>query len=271
MANGLRRSCGSSAFFGALVRNILITVEYDGGAYAGWQTQPGLPTIQERLETELSRIACHPVKVTGSGRTDAGVHALGQTATFSTTSNVPLKAFVAGANSLLPPDISILSAAQAPEWLDARRSTLIKTYRYRIYNGTARSAVAGERAWWVSRNLDAAAMDEAAKLVAGTHDFGAFRSAGCDARHSVRTVSASRVIVRGGFLDYEISGNGFLRNMVRMIAGTLTEVGLGRLSVADVGRLLAGGGAGKGGPTAPAHGLTLLRVAYPHFDGDCYP
>lgn len=256
---------------GSHVRKILLTIQYDGSSYAGWQTQPGLPTIQQTLEDGLSRIACHPVRITGSGRTDAGVHAEGQTATFSTTSTAPLKAFVAGANSLLPPDISVLSARQAPDWLDARRSTLVKTYRYRIYNGGARSAVTGDRAWWVGRSLDVAKMDEAAALLAGTHDFGAFRAAGCDAKHAVRTVAASRITARGQCVDYEISGNGFLRNMVRMIAGTLCEVGLGRLSYGEVGELLAKSGETKGGPTAPAHGLTLMRVVYPYFDGDSYP
>lgn len=253
------------------MRNIRLTIEYNGSGFAGWQIQDNAPTIQGELEAALNKIAGHRVRLSGSGRTDSGVHALCQTANFKTESTAPLKAFVRGTNSILPAGISVVSAAEADEGFDSRRSVVIKAYVYRIYSSQARSADLGARSWWVPYALDVAKMDRAASLLVGTHDFGAFRSAGCDAAHSVRTVSASRVTKKGRLIEYEIMGNGFLRNMVRIIAGTLMEVGAGRKEVNDMLGLLESRDREMAGPTAPACGLTLKKVVYPPSGGETYP
>lgn len=253
------------------MRNIKLTIQYNGAAYNGWQAQPQLPTIQVALEEALARITGHPVRIGGSGRTDAGVHSAGQTANFTTTSTAPLKAFVLGMNSILPSDISILNASDEDERFDARRSVAHKCYRYRIYNAPARSAAVAGRVWWISHRLDLAAMERAAALIPGTHDFGAFRSTGCDANHTIRTVHASRLAVQKPLVTYEIIGRGFLRNMVRIVVGTLVEVGAGRMTPEEVATLLRDGGRSEAGPTAPAWGLTLHSVAYPASRGPIFP
>lgn len=254
------------------MRNVKLVISYEGARYAGWQTQVGDPTVQAALEEVLAKITGHPVRVRGSGRTDAGVHAEGQVANFFTGSSVPLKAFVRGANSMLPEDISILSAQDVPPDFDSRRSALFKVYRYSIRNSESRSAESARKSWWVSGRLDVAAMDRAAALFTGRHDFGAFRASGCDSAHAVRFMNSIRVTGSGGGdIVIEAVGKGFMRNMVRIIAGTLVETGMGRMTLAEVAALFEKPERAGAGITAPAHGLTLHRVVYPRLDGPAYP
>lgn len=252
------------------MRNIAITVEYLGRGYSGWQRQEGVPTIQETLEDALEKIACEKVRVKGSGRTDAGVNASGQVANFFTTSGAPLKAFVRGANCFLPPDISILSARDVPRDFDARRSALLKTYVYRVHCGQARPAL-DQRVYWLARKLDLSAVDRALAFFPGQHDFSAFRSAGCDATHTVRFLCAAALAKRGEVVEFTFTGKGFLRNMVRIMAGTVIEAGLGTRRPESVADLLRCGNRLHAGTTAPAEGLTLHRVTYPALEGNVYP
>jgi tRNA pseudouridine38-40 synthase len=256
------------------VRNIRLLLEYDGTAYEGWQSQPNGRTIQDVLEAALTALVKHPLRVTASGRTDAGVHALGQVANFHTDCRAPLKAFVRGTNALLPPDISVRRADEVSPDFDSRRSARGKTYRYRIFNAPTPSALTRRSNWWICGALDDEAMVRAAALLVGTHDFEAFRSSGCDAPHAVREIRSLEVKRHGPdgeLLDIEVTGNGFLRNMVRIIAGTLAEVGRGRRGVDDIAALLASGDRDKAGITAPAQGLTLLRVYYDETPLETYP
>jgi len=253
------------------MRNILLEIEYVGSAYAGWQAQPEDPTIQLEIEKALKRVTGEEVRLTGSGRTDSGVHAAGQAANFPTGSNLPLKAFVAGANSLLPADISIKSAKVVPMEFDARRSALSKTYHYKFFNSPVRSALLARFGWWIPYHLDAAAMELAASQFSGTHDFGAYRSAGCDAKHSVRTIAAARIVKAGPLITFEVVGNGFLRNMVRIMAGTLCRVGAGKMSPEEIPASLISGDRRDAGPTAPPWGLTLFKVVYPPDESESYP
>ncbi len=253
------------------MRNIRLTLEYEGTAYGGWQVQPNAPTIQAALEQALAVMLKHPARVTGSGRTDAGVHALGQTANFRTGARIPLKGVLHGLNSLLPDDIAVRRADEMPPGFDSRRSVREKTYRYRIHVAPTPSAFARRTSWRVTVPLDLGAMARAAALMEGTHDFAAFRAAGCDAATTVRTVPSVRVEARGEFVEVTVRGNGFLRHMVRIMVGTLVEVGRGRMPPDRVGELLARPAREEAGPTAPARGLFLVEVRYDMKPLETYP
>lgn len=244
------------------VRNLALVLEYDGTGYGGWQVQPNAPSIQGEVEAGLSTLLKHPVRVTASGRTDAGVHALAQVAHFETPSRIPLRGVFHGLNSLLPPAIAVRAVWEMPPGFDARRSAREKTYRYRLHVGPAPSAFARPYSWRVTAPLDLRGMAEAAARLEGTHDFAAFRAAGCAARTTVRTLRRVTLVPRGEFLDIEVVGNGFLRHMVRILAGTLVEVGRGRMTPADVEAALRQPDRDRAGPTAPARGLTLVEVRY---------
>lgn len=244
------------------MRNLRLTLEYDGTAYAGWQVQEASPTVQGAVETALEKLLKHPVRVTASGRTDAGVHALGQVANFRTPAPVPLRGVVHGLNALLPRDIAVRRADEVPAEFDSRRSAKEKTYQYFLHVGGAPSAFARPTSWRVPPPLDLAAMETAAAQLVGTHDFGAFRSAGCDAPHAVRAVHEVRVVPRGEYVEVAVRGTAFLRHMVRIIVGTLVEVGRGRRSPDSVAELLASGDRGRAGVTAPPQGLFLAEVRY---------
>lgn len=253
------------------MRNIRLLLEYDGTDYAGWQLQPGERTLQGALEEALSALVKAPVRVNASGRTDAGVHALGQVANFHTESTAPLKAFVRGTNALLPRDVSVRRADEVPLDFDSRRSARGKTYRYRIQNAPTPSALARRTSWWLSGALDAEAMQRAAQALVGCHDYEAFRSAGCDAAHANREIYSAQVRREGEFIDFTVRGSGFLRHMVRIIAGTLVEVGFGRMDAAEMPALLASRDRNLAGMTAPAQGLTLIEVYYDLEPGEAYP
>jgi tRNA pseudouridine38-40 synthase len=253
------------------MRNIRLTLEYEGTAYAGWQVQDNAPTVQGVVEAALGRLLKEPRRVTASGRTDAGVHALGQVANFRTAGRVPLKGFVHGLNSLLPPDVVVRAAAEVPAAFDSRRSAVDKTYRYYLHRSCVPSALGRRTSWRLEHPLDLAAMRAGACQLVGVHDFNAFRSAGCDAPHAVREIHELTLTERGEYLEIAVRGNAFLRNMVRILVGTLVEIGGGRRAPDSVPALLAAGDRTLAGATAPARGLFLAQVRYDTPVLEAYP
>jgi tRNA pseudouridine38-40 synthase len=246
-----------------MLRNIRLLLEYDGTSYHGWQRQKNALSLQEVLETALGRLSGEQVKLIGSGRTDAFVHALGQVANFHTASRIPLKAFHAGLNSLLPRDIAVLEAAEAAPEFHARKSARSKTYEYRILNRPSRSPLYRHYAWWLARPLELEAMSRAAAALPGEHDFTAFRAAGSDNRNPVRRVFSAQWQARpGGWLYFSISATGFLRGMVRSLVGTIVAAGQGKAPPERLAELLHSGERAQAGPTAPPQGLYLVQVDY---------
>ena len=244
-------------------RNIRLLLEYDGTRYHGWQRQAHALTVQEVLEGAVARLTGAGTALIGSGRTDAGVHALGQVANFRTKSAIPLKAFHQGLNSLLPKDIAVLEASEAAPEFHARKSARAKTYEYRILNRPSRSPLHHYYAWWIAPPLDLAAMAGAAATLTGEHDFTAFRASGSDNINPVRRVlAADWRDFPGGWLRFTITGTGFLRGMVRSLVGTMVEAGRGKAPPARLGELLASGARHLAGPTAPPQGLYLAEVRY---------
>ncbi|HXV20415.1 MAG TPA: tRNA pseudouridine(38-40) synthase TruA [Desulfuromonadales bacterium] len=244
------------------MKTIFLTVEYDGTDFVGWQIQPNGRSVQEVLETALTRVLGAPVRIHSAGRTDAGVHARGMTAHFETAADLPLAAYREGVNRLLPPDVAVRVATEAPEGFHARFDARGKWYRYAIYVAPVRSPLLGRSAWHLRAPLDLAAMDRAAQDFVGRHDFAAFRSAGCDARTTEREVFSVQMENQGELLLIDVRGAGFLRNMVRVMVGTLVEIGMGRRPHTDVASLLCQGCRQKAGRTAPALGLCLMEVWY---------
>ncbi len=244
-------------------RNLRLLLEYDGSRYHGWQRQKGDLSIQQVIEEALQRLTGEQVALIGSGRTDAGVHALGQVASFRTTSAIPLKAFHEGLNSMLPYDIAVLEAREAPPEFHARKSALSKTYEYRILNRPSRSPLHHHYGWWLAHRLDPEGMIAAAAALPGEHDFSAFRASGSGNRNPVRRIFTARWQTHpGGWLRFTITGNGFLRGMVRSLVGTMVEVGKGKAEPALLAELLKSGERRLAGPTAPAQGLYLVAVVY---------
>ncbi|MBX5483253.1 MAG: tRNA pseudouridine(38-40) synthase TruA [Myxococcaceae bacterium] len=237
-----------------------LTLEYDGTDYVGWQIQPNGRSIQATVERALAELLKEPVSVMAAGRTDAGVHALGQVVSFSTTRSLPLKAYVQGLTSLLPDDIAVVDAAVVDDAFDPRRWSLGKRYRYLIWNRPVRSPLRRRTHWQIFQRLDVAKMREAAAHLAGRHDFSAFRAADCAAKHAVREITALTIEARDGELALTIDGTAFLKHMVRNIVGTLVEVGRGRHPPGWAREVLESKDRTRAGPTAPAHGLTLVEV-----------
>lgn len=246
------------------MRNIMMVIEYDGTAYHGFQKQAGsgLATIQETLEETLRRLTGEEITVTGAGRTDAGVHALGQVINFNTRSSIPEERFPYAINALLPPDIVAREAREAPADFHARFAAKSKVYRYTIYNERTPTALQRLYSLHVPVKLDVAAMQAAAGLLVGEHDFAAFRAAGSSAKTTVRHVTRLNVEKDGPLIYFTAEANGFLYNMVRIITGTLIYVGKGKLTPEDVGSALESGDRTKTGPTVPPHGLVMLQVKY---------
>jgi tRNA pseudouridine38-40 synthase len=245
------------------MRRIRITLAYDGTDFHGWQVQPGLATIQGTLEAVMAEIEKRPVHVAGSGRTDAGVHALEQVAAFSIGNPIPLYNLRKAMNRLLPPAIRVLSTTEASPEFHPRFDAVAKTYEYRIHRGESCPPFEWRYAHHHPYPLDEARMQALAPLFEGEHDFTAFaasdpRDAECASK--VRTVYASRIERTGERLYYRVRGSGFLKHMVRNMIGTLLEAGKGNVDEAALAALLAPGG--KGGPTAPAKGLFLISVEY---------
>jgi tRNA pseudouridine38-40 synthase len=244
------------------LRRIRLTLEYDGTDFVGWQRQPNGPTVQAALEDALAQMTGAPVVVRGAGRTDAGVHALGQVAHFDTATTIPLVGFRRGLNQLLPRSIAVVAAADAPPDFDARRSARGKLYRYSIWNADSRSARLARFSWHVPRLLDVAAMRAAAWPLLGRHDFAAFRAADCERPTTTRTLRRLDVTRSGHLVEIDVEADAFLKNMVRILTGTLAEAGLAKLSADDVAGTLASRDRQLSGPTAPPWGLTLVRVHY---------
>jgi len=244
------------------VRHIRLVVEYDGTTLCGWQRQANGPTVQGHLEEALARLLVHEVAVVGASRTDAGVHARGQVASFRTERAIPLHGIRRGLNSLLPPMIAIREATEVTDDFHPRFSATGKHYRYTILARPERSPRWRDRAWHVAEPLDLAAMQAGAEHLLGEHDFAAFRAAGCTARTTRRRIDDITIERDGELLAVDVRGNAFLRNMVRIVVGTLVEVGLGRRDPVQVGEILASLDRTKAGITAPAHGLELVEVRY---------
>ncbi|MGI6345317.1 MAG: tRNA pseudouridine(38-40) synthase TruA [Bacillota bacterium] len=246
------------------MRNVKLVLEYDGTNYSGWQVQANAITVQERLEAALKVITGEQIRVIGASRTDAGVHARGQTCNFRTTSRIPINRFPFALNANLPGDIVVVAAESAPLDFHARFDAQGKLYRYRIMNRPLPSALWRDFAWHVPERLDLEAMQQAAVHLEGEHDFAAFQAAGSAVTRTVRQLhrlSLSRTA--DGLLVIEAEGNGFLYHMVRIIVGTLVLVGRRRLDADAVKGILESRDRTNAGPTAPAHGLMLETIYYP--------
>ncbi len=245
-----------------MARRYRVVVEYDGTGFAGWQRQPGQRTVQGVLEDTLKEMTGESVFMRAAGRTDAGVHADGQVATFDLEVNIPPHGLLRGMNSVLPEDVALVDVALAPADFDARFSARGKVYRYTVWAHFVRSPLRAKRAWHVRQPLDLEAMRVAAAALVGDHDFRAFRASDCERRTTRRIVRRIDVDRQGAVLTIDVEATAFLKNMVRILVGTLVDVGRGRIEPAAVARMLETGDRATGGMTAPAQGLTLLRVIY---------
>jgi tRNA pseudouridine38-40 synthase len=245
------------------MQTIKLLIEYDGTNYQGWQVQPKGSTIQGVIEEKLKLLTGENIRLSGSGRTDSGAHALGQVAHFKTESRMDVRSIQKGLNSLLPPDIVIKKVEEVRENFHARKQSKSKTYEYRILNQPFRSAFHRCYAWHIPQKLDLQEMNKATRWLIGEHDFSSFRSVGTSTRTAIRRViRAEWRRGRGGLVRFEIEANGFLKQMVRAIVGTLVEVGKGKMSALEFQKVLESKERKKAGPTAPAHGLFLKEVKY---------
>lgn len=251
-------------------RNLRLVLEYDGTDFAGWQRQsPRAPgragprTVQEVLEQAIEALTGAPATVRGAGRTDAGVHARAQVASFQTRTTIPTDGLRRGLNAGLPHDVAVTAVEEVAADFEPRRAARGKHYAYRIWNHETRAPLERRTSWHVRRPLDRAAMAGAAAALLGDHDFSAFRAVGCDAKSPVRVLVRLDVSADGSLVTIDAEATAFLRNMVRILAGTLVEVGLGIRPAADMAATLASRDRTRAGRTAPAHGLTLMRVFYP--------
>ena len=245
------------------MKRILLTIEYDGSGYVGWQWQENGISVQQRLEEALEKACGETIRVTGASRTDAGVHARGQQAHFDTDSRIPPEKYPFVLNTLLPPDIRVQAAREVSPDFHARFLSAGKTYTYRIINSRHGSALLRKTHWHVPVPLDFARMRSAADSLPGVHDFAAFQAAGGTAKTTVRRIDEAVLTAQGEEIIFQIAGNAFLYNMVRIIAGTLAEIGLGRLPPDAFVRAFASGSRLDLGMTAPPQGLTLAEVRYP--------
>ena len=242
---------------------IAVGIEYDGSAYAGWQAQSSVPTLQYVFEQALGRIAAEPVSLTCAGRTDAGVHASGQVAHFDTRAVRSPRGWILGANSELPRDVSVAWALPVPAHFHARYCAEARSYRYLIANRLARPALLSGRATWIHRPLDHARMHAAAQALLGEHDFSAFRAAECQAKSPIRRMERLEVERHGEFVTIEATANAFLHHMMRNIAGLLMAIGRGDAPIEFAHEVLVGRDRTRNAATAPAAGLYLLSVRYP--------
>lgn len=244
-------------------RSVRLLLQYDGSPYHGWQVQPGLVTIQGLLQEAATRITGEPAAMRGAGRTDAGVHALGQVAHFRTLSPLPCHDLCRALNALLPRSIAVLDAQDAPPSFDSRYSALAKTYRYRMLLRRCRSPLEEGRLWHIPYPLRIAPMRQAAAALTGRLDFSSFRAAGCASRTAVRNLTDIRLRRSGDHLTIDFTGEGFLRHMVRALVGTLVETGRGRFHPDDMQHILQARDRSRAGLTAPPQGLCLMAVHYP--------
>ncbi len=246
----------------ACMRNIKLILEYDGTGYSGWQVQPGQKTIEGVLKGCIRKVTGEEVKLRAAGRTDAGVHALGQVVNFYTNTTIPAPSLQRALNSLLPPDIVVRSAEDVGEDFDARRSSKAKIYLYLIFNSPSPSAIYRHYSWYVREPLDLDLMRRGSTLLIGEMDFSSFRATGCTATHPVRSIESIRIFKEGDLVKIEVKGKAFLRHMVRNIVGTLVDLGRGRFTIEDMERIIEAKDRTKAGISAPARGLFLKEVEY---------
>lgn len=240
--------------------NIKIIIEYIGTEYAGWQKQDGIKTIQGEIEKSIKKVTGQEIEIHGSGRTDSGVHAYGQVANFELETNIPADKIKYALNQNLPEDICILDSEKVSEIFHARFSAKSKTYIYRIQTGEVKRAFEKNRAYYIKNSLNVNKMRIEAEKLIGEHDFSSFKTEGSSAKNFVRTIYDIKIYERGDIIEIEISGNGFLYNMVRIIVGTLVEIG--KEKNYDISEILAAKNREKAGPTAPPYGLYLKSLSY---------
>lgn len=244
------------------MRNIALKLMYVGTAYHGWQIQKNAVTVEETLEKAIASVVGHPVKCTGAGRTDAGVHAENYIANFRTTSTIPCDRLPLAVNTRLPEDIVVVKATEVHDGFNAIGSCIKKEYTYRIYNSRIRNAFFVNRAWFYPKHLDEAVMQRAADQFVGTHDFRAVRSVGTETRTTVRTVHYFQVSRAGELIECRVCADGFLYNMVRAMTGTIVYAAEGKLSPEDIPAILASGNRTLAGPTVPPGGLYMTKLWY---------
>ena len=244
------------------IRNIKMVLEYDGTHYHGWQIQAQEPTVQKIVEETLKKITQEDVKTVSSGRTDAGVHALGQVINFTIKKPMDSAALLRAMNALLPEDISVKETSEVSLDFHARFSARSKTYSYFIWNDPIRSAFLERYAWHIPYRLNLELIREAAEYFIGTHDFSSFRASSCEAKNPIRTILRSDIQERESLLEITFEANAFLQYMVRNIIGTLVEVGREKIEPIDIKRLLEKKNRNEAGPTSPPHGLFLISVQY---------
>lgn len=245
------------------MKNIMVEIQYDGTNYNGWQIQPNSRTIQEEIMKALKKLTGKEISINGSGRTDAGVHAYGQVASFILESNIPVDRLPLALNSNLPNDISIINAMEVPMDFHARYSAIGKRYIYHIYEGRYRNPLFRNYSYHIHYKLNHEKMRDGAKLLLGTHDFRGFMASGSSVENTVRTIRDLDIIIKDNSIYVYIEGDGFLYNMVRIITGTLVEVGMGKISIEQVNRALETKDRTVAGHTAPPQGLFLDKVFYP--------
>jgi len=245
-------------------RNIKLILEYDGTNYHGWQSQQGsgCPTIQDALEEALRKLTKENIKTVSSGRTDAGVHALGHVANFPTESAIPAEAWAPALNRLLPKDIRVIGSEEVKPDFHARYSARGKQYRYVVLARKAPPALLRNQVWHIDRKLNVTSMRKAARHLIGKHDFSAFRSSACSAKVPVRKLKTLAIRKKGDQIEFILEADAFLMHMARNIVGTLVEVGLGRFSPDEVRTMLRSRDRTTAGRTAPACGLSLVAVVY---------
>ncbi len=245
------------------MKRIKLTVAYDGTNYYGWQKQPDAITVEEVVNRELTRLLQEPIEVIGASRTDSGVHALGNVAVFDTDTRIPPEKISYALNARLPKDIVIQDSKEVPPDFHPRRTDCVKTYEYRILNTRFPVPTMRLYAHYVYKPLDVEKMQAAAAFLVGEHDFASFCSAGSQVKETVRTIYRLDLKREGNIVSFQVEGNGFLYNMVRIIAGTLIEVGIGSYPPERVREMLEARDRIRCGPKAPACGLTLVGIRYP--------
>lgn len=244
------------------MRNIKLTIEYDGKDFNGWQKQPNKLNIQGEIERAIEEITGEKVDLIASGRTDAGVHALAQMANFKTNSKLPVEKYPIALNTKLKKSIRIQKAEEVEENFHSRYHCKQKTYRYIINNSGQGSSIYRNLEYFIPNKLDVEKMQEAVKYFEGEHDFKAFKASGTSSKSSVRTIYKAKVEKQGERIIIELTGNGFLYNMVRIITGTLVEVGLGKIKPEEISEIIEKKERANAGKTLPPQGLYLVKVEY---------
>lgn len=244
------------------MRNIKLTIEYDGTDFCGWQMQPSQRTVQGEIEKAIKIIAGKEIIIFGAGRTDAGVHANGQVANFHIDSHIHSHRFAAAINSLLPKDVVIKESIEVDDCFHSRYNSIGKEYKYIIYNDKIRSTLLRDYSYYVNYHLDIEKMYRASRILVGTHDFRSFMSSGGSAKKTIRSIHSLDMISEKNIIEITINGNGFLYNMVRIIVGTLIDIGRGRIREEELDNILHSKNRDKAGHTAVAKGLYLKKVFY---------